>query len=109
MRKDSFRPKGLRHISDLTNHTRAHNIPIEVTEEIIGPGWVNENKDLLQVLYERGWVDEENIGEYSLKGLKHQLDANGNVKDEETFKKRRLRWRNCSINCSPSAIVKSPH
>ena len=82
LRKEGFQPKGLRHMDDLVNQARVHNIPIEVIEEIIRPGWVNENKGLLQVLYERGWIDEENIGEYSLKGLKHQMDENKEVKDE---------------------------
>ena len=36
-------------------------------------------KGLLQVLWERGWIDETKIGEYSLKGKTSQMDDDGNI------------------------------
>ena len=59
-----------KHISLTHNH--------HVTEG----GLINKPKDLLQVLWERGYVDENKIGEYSEKGKKKHLDENGNVKKE---------------------------
>ena len=48
-------------------------------EEVVKEGWLGKPKGLLQVLLERGWVDENRISEYSLKGTKTQVDKEGNI------------------------------
>ena len=47
-----------------------HNLPIKYEQRIIDEGWVGKAKGALQVLYERGWIDPENIGKYTWKGTK---------------------------------------
>ena len=59
----------------------AKDYKIELTcqVEVIEEGWGGRPKGLLQVLWERGWVDERKISEYSLKGTKNQMDDNGDI------------------------------
>ena len=56
-----------------------HEIELTCRIEVIEEGWVGRPKGLLQVLWERGWIDEKRISEYSLKGTKNQMDDNGNI------------------------------
>ena len=57
---------------------------IQLTNEVdlVEEGWLGKPKGLLQVLWERGWVDERKLSEYSLNGQKHQMDAEGKIKEE---------------------------
>ena len=43
-------------------------------------GWMGKSKGLLQILWERGFIDENNINLYSLKGKKCQMDDDGKLK-----------------------------
>jgi hypothetical protein len=45
-------------------------------------GWLYKPKGSLQILYERGFIDERNLSKYSNKGKTNQLDGQGNVKAE---------------------------
>ena len=45
-------------------------------------GWYNKDKGSLQVLYERGMINMDELGDYSLKGKKHQKDENQEVMEE---------------------------
>ena len=58
---------------------REHDIELTCRIEVVEEGWVGRPKGLLQVLWERGWIDEKRISEYSLKGTKNQMDDNGNI------------------------------
>ena len=62
----------------------AEKYKIKLTNEVdlVEEGCLGKHKDLLQVLWERGWVDERKLSEYSLKGQKHQMDAEGNMKEK---------------------------
>ena len=57
---------------------------------------MGKSKGLLQVLWERGWVDETRLGEYSLKGMKHQVDNDGNIKEEHRHFVLRTLISNCA-------------
>ena len=46
------------------------NIPITKEESKIVEGWVGKQKGALQVLFERGWIDPSNIGQYTAEGKK---------------------------------------
>ena len=54
------------------------SIPLMITyeEEIIG--WEGKAKGLLQILWERGFIDKRNLSAYSINGKK---DAHGNVNE----------------------------
>ena len=63
-----------------------HNLPtsykIELTKNIkvvLEEGWCGKPKGLLQVLWERGMIDEKDLSEYSLKRKKEHKDENGNM------------------------------
>ena len=55
---------------------------MEITEDVIKPGWVGANKGLLQVLWERGFVDENRWREYSQEGKKRWRDEDGKIKEQ---------------------------
>ena len=56
--------------------------PIQITKRItkrlVRKGWLNKAKGLKQVLWERGWIDESNLSNYSK--IKH--DENGDEIEE---------------------------
>ena len=47
-----------------------HNIAITVEVAKMVEGWVGKPKELLQILWERGCVDENNLAKYSMHGSK---------------------------------------
>ena len=57
-------------------------MPIEIEVENETTGWYNSPKGLLQVLYERGLIDIDNLSNYSKKGKKNQLGEDGEVLDQ---------------------------
>ena len=66
-------PKGNR--KKLKDLTVLHNLPTTYEETVIDEGWVGKPKGALQILYERGWVDPQRLGDYTWKGK----DKNENV------------------------------
>ena len=59
-----------------------HEIELTCWIEVIEEGWVGRPRGLLQVLWERGWINQKRISEYTLKGRAHQMDDNGKVLPE---------------------------
>ena len=59
-------PKGNR--KKLQDLTILHNLPTKYEETVIDEGWVGKPKGALQILFERGWVDPQKLGEYTWKG-----------------------------------------
>ena len=57
-------------MKQLEQYANNFNLPVEATEEVIRPGWVGATKGLLQVLWERGFVKEEEWRKYTLEGKK---------------------------------------
>ena len=54
-----------KHIQDLCTK---RGLPLTVSEVKIKDGWVNKPKGSFQVLFERGWVDPNNIHLYTSDG-----------------------------------------
>ena len=54
----------------------AKEYKIELTSEVelVEEWWVGKPKRLLQVLWERGWIDITKISEYTLIGKSNQMD-----------------------------------
>ncbi len=50
-----------------------NNIPTEEVIPKIQLGWEGKQKGLLQVLWERGWIDMTKINEYTIDGTKDLL------------------------------------
>ena len=50
--------------------TKEHDIELTCSVEVVKEGWLGKPKGLLQVLWERGWINESRLGEYTLKGTK---------------------------------------
>ncbi len=61
---------------------KQHNLPTEVIEQKIVEGWEGKQKGLLQILWERGFVDVENLSAYTVDGRK---DAFGVVQKETSL------------------------
>ena len=56
------------------------NIPtVKTVENVIEMGWLGRSKGVLQILWERGWIDPENLSKYTMHGPK---DDNQNVMKE---------------------------
>ena len=47
-----------------------HNLPTKYEQQVIDEGWIGKPKGALQILFERGWIDPENISKYTWKGRK---------------------------------------
>ena len=55
----------LKKIQELATH---NNIPLQHEVPIIKEGWVNKPKGMLQILYERGFLDPKKINSYTIEG-----------------------------------------
>ena len=59
-------PRGTK--KELQDLCKSLNISISVTEPDILEGWVGKPKGALQLLFEHGWIDLDNIKMYTAKG-----------------------------------------
>ena len=59
---------------DLEELARKNSIALTYETDVIEEGWLGKPKGLLQVLWERGWIDKNKVNEYSLKGKGYQKD-----------------------------------
>ena len=71
--------KNKRELVELCQH---HNIAIKKAVEKVKEGWEGKPKGLLQVLWERGLIDGNNLKQYSLTGKKDDL---GTVNDSTSL------------------------
>jgi len=58
----------------LVERCTENNIPTSVEEPKIIEGWINKPKGKLQILWERGWIDVDNLNKYTNDG---RVDAFG--------------------------------
>ncbi len=72
-----------------------YDIPLTYQIDAIEPGWLGKPKGLLQVLWERGWIDVNKLGLYSEKGRANQLDGDGHIKKEFEAYVLRTLMSNC--------------
>ena len=73
-----------RHYGKEEIHELANNHQIELTysEDEMIDGWMGRLKGMLQVLWERGWINVNKLDKYSADGKMCQKDENGKVKEE---------------------------
>jgi len=70
-------------LAELQTIATMHGISTQTEEDIIIQGWMNKPKGLLQILWERGWIDpNENLNDYVKEKRKKWLDARGNILPE---------------------------
>ena len=81
---------------ELEQKAKKYNIKLTNEVELVEEGWLGKPKGLLQVLWERGWVDVKRLSEYSLRGQKHQMDAEGKIKEEYSSFLLRTLMMNCA-------------
>ena len=68
--------------AEIHNIASQYGIPIETeVENSTIEGWYNRPKGLLQVLYERGYVDINNLSKYSKNGRKKQMGEDDKILD----------------------------
>ena len=58
LKQKGFAVRGHYKMKKLRQFANHYDLPLEIREELIKPGWVGASKGLLQVLWERGFVDE---------------------------------------------------
>ena len=83
LKRKGFKLKSSYSKEEIKRLARQNNIPLTVEERKIEPGWCNKSKGLLQILYERGFINpEDKISKYTVNGKKTHLDENKQVKEE---------------------------
>ena len=84
------------------------SITLTKNEKVIEPGWMGEPKGMLQVLFERGYIDTNRLKMYSEKGLKDHHDSTTGklMKDYEQFSLRKLMEQQVDFINEPSAMEK---
>ena len=65
---------------ELVEICEQHHIAITKNEDKIKEGWEGKPKGLLQVLWERGLIDNANLKDYSLTGKKDEFGIVDNIK-----------------------------
>jgi len=71
------RDRGMSHsLEELQTHARSNAMPITHQVEKIKEGWLNKPKGMLQTLWERGLIDENNLGLCTNDGRK---DGDGDL------------------------------
>lgn len=63
---------------ELQELARTHGVDVKIMKSREKKGWQGQAKGLLQVLWERGWIDEGNLERYTVDPA---TDANGEVLD----------------------------
>ena len=63
------------------------NLPVTIEEAEVKDGWLERPKGMLQILWERGWIDATKVVSprslrYSKDGKKEDLGEDGKLKDE---------------------------
>ncbi len=80
IKKTGFQVRGYYSRAELGRIAQEKHISLTYNHRVREEGWIN--KGLFQVLWERGHIDENKIGEYSEKGKKKHLYENGYVSKE---------------------------
>ena len=54
----------MKNMSELSDLCRRNRIELAVEQPVIAEGWMGAAKGLFQVLWERGWIDPNNMHKY---------------------------------------------
>ena len=92
LKKKGFRVRGIYTKEQLRQHANYYTIPLTVTEPEQINGWLGANKSLLQVLWERGYINEVKVSKYRLEAKQNQ---NGDVAEENQSYLLREMMANC--------------
>jgi hypothetical protein len=60
-------------IKNITQLCRTGNVPVEELVPKTLQGWQGKPKGMLQVLWERGFIDQENLAQYTVNGRKDEM------------------------------------
>jgi hypothetical protein len=63
------------------------NLPITIEEQEVKEGWLGKPKGMLQILWERGWINSSEVGSarcmrYSKDGKKEDFGEDGKLKEK---------------------------
>jgi hypothetical protein len=88
----NLQPKKRLTVAQLCARAIEQNLPTDVDEEVVEHGWCGAPKGMLQILWERGWINEEKIEEYTMTGKKHHFEVSENGKQQikDEYKKYQL-------------------
>ena len=84
LRKTGFSTTKKRYLlSEVEALCNERNIAIEIEEPEVKLGWYRKPKGMLQVLWERGWINPAiSRSRYTKEGKKEDFDAEGNLTEE---------------------------
>ena len=88
---------------ELDDLAKRNGIALTYKNTMVEEGWLGKPKGLLQVLWERGWIDETKINDYSLRGKASQMDEEGNILPQH----RRFVLRSLMADCTDFREEKS--
>ena len=82
LKEKGFIVKGHYDKDELHRLAERYGISLTHQHDIIEEGWLGKPKGMLQILWERGWIDVTKLDHYSEKGKKNHVDDEGKVKEE---------------------------
>jgi len=62
-------------LKKLQELARNNSLPIEYEKPVVKEGWVGKSKGMLQILYERGFLNPQLINSYTINGSKDEYGA----------------------------------
>jgi hypothetical protein len=75
--KENLQNHGIRNLrgtkKKLQDLCARNHLPVKKMIEKKIQGWIGKAKGSLQILYERGWIDEERLSEYTISGKKTNM------------------------------------
>ena len=104
-------------LKDVQDQAIKIDIPIDFQRQKVREGWIGKAKGMIQILWERGWIDpSKNVSEYSVNGkkirkgenaivpgssLKKLVDDLPDFKEEITLLQFRAEQLGVKLRCSP--------
>ena len=93
-------------IEELHELANKHQIELTYSKNEVIEGWLCRPNGMLQILWERRWINESEIKKYSADGKSYHKDENGKVKEEfERYVLRTLVSKCLDFAGEQSAIV----
>ena len=104
-------------LKDIQAIAVSHNLPIQYTINKVQEGWMHKPKGMLQILWERGFIDpEKGVSDYAINGkkirkgdddiipgsnLKNLIDNLPDFKEELTLLQYQAKQLDVEVRCSP--------
>jgi hypothetical protein len=99
----NLQPKKRLTVAQLCQRAIELDLPTYLDEDIIQQGWCGAAKGMLHILWERGWINEERIEEYTMTGKKHHFEVSDNGKQQIKDEYKQFQLPDLLSNCEDFA------